>query len=304
LEIRYHFCFLCDVRILIVFLFLSGLSVAQVLDNRNGEAFTDKPFFNEDFIKENKLKSLKGSFVYKKKGELMQTTKFKYVYQFDRQGHLTSTFETRTDDGTKDTTWNIYLYNDENELMIHRKTDQEGYNSVHYVYDDKGRVVQENYTREIDSNYQIVRSLSFNKESIKYQDFDLQTKSTRYNNYNLPYLEEFINYNEDGYLVERVEKIKMTSTIYTYSYEYNEQGKLAALRKSSNRQEGFLEELLFRYDEMGNLIEKHIYKNGEFVTDIQIIYNSKSLLLATVITRQVSTGFMMILRFKDYEFYD
>ena len=38
--------------------------------------------------------------------------------------------------------------------------------------------------------------------------------------------------------------------------------------------------------------------------DIQILYNSKSKLLASVITRQVSTGFMMIIRFKDYEFYD
>lgn len=301
---RYHFCFLCGVRILFLFLIVNSFSYAQVLDNRNGEAFTDKPFFNEDFIKENKLKSLKGSFVYKKKGEVMQTTKFKYVYRFDTAGHLSSSFETRADDGTKDTTWNIYLYNDENELMIHRKTDQEGYNSVHYVYDDKGRVVQENYTREIDSNYQIIRSLSFNKEKIKYFEYDLQTKSTRYNNYDLPYLDEFWNYNEDGYLIERIEKIKMTSTIYTYAYEYNDEGKLAAIRKSSNRKEGFLEELLFEYDELGNLIEKHIYKNGEFITDIQIIYNSKSMLLATVITRQVSTGFMMILRFKDYEFYD
>ncbi|MEJ6777043.1 MAG: hypothetical protein QNK85_06940 [Crocinitomicaceae bacterium] len=291
-------------RILIVFLFICRLSDAQVLDNRSGDAFTDRPFFNEDFIRENKLKSLKGSFVYKKKGEVMQTTKFKYVYQFDKEGHLSSSFETRPNDGTKDTTWNIYRYNDNNELMIHRKTDEDGYNSVHYTYDEEGRVIHENYMREIDSNYQIIRALSFNKESVKYSDFDLQTKSTRYNNYGLPYLDELLNYNEFGYLIERVEKITMTSTIYSYNYEYNEHGKLSAIRKRSNLQQGFLEELLFRYDELGNLIEKHIYKNGVFITDVQIIYNTKSKLLATVITRQVSTGFMMILRFKDYDFYD
>jgi len=292
------------VRILIVFLFICRLSDAQVLDNRSGDAFTDRPFFNEDFIRENKLKSLKGSFVYKKKGEVMQTTKFKYVYQFDKEGHLSSSFETRPNDGTKDTTWNIYRYNDNNELMIHRKTDGDGYNSIQYAYDDQGRVINENYMREIDSNNQIIRTLSFNKESIEYFDFDLQTKSTRYNNYDLPYLDEFLNYNEFGYLIERVEKFKMASTIYRYAYEYNEQGKLSAIRKSSNQQEVFLEVLRFRYDELGNLIEKHIYKNGMFITDIQIIYNSKSKLLATVITRQVSTGFMMILRFEEYGFYD
>ena len=76
------------------------------------------------------------------------------------------------------------------------------------------------------------------------------------------------------------------------------------IRKKSNQKEGYLEELLFKYDELGNLIEKQIYKNGVFTTDIQILYNSKSKLLASVITRQVSTGFMMIIRFKDYQFYD
>lgn len=283
-----------------------GESFAQVLDNRNGDAFTDRPFFNESFIKDNKLKRLQGSFVYKKQDDLMRNTKFKYTYDFDRSGHLISTYETRTDDGTVDTTWNYYEYDEANNLAIHRKSDLEGFSSIHYDYDSVGRVIAEEYMRdfvEIGTN-DVCRSLSFNREEIKHFDFDKQTKSTRFNSYGLPYLDEFINYNELGYLVERVERIKMTSTIYTYSYEYNEQGKLSAIRKSSNRQEGYLEELLFKYDELGNLIEKHIYRNGEFTTDIQIIYNSKSKLLATVITRQVSTGFMMILRFKEYEFFD
>ncbi len=271
-----------------------------------GEAFTDKPFFNETFVKENKLKRLEGYFVYKKQGELMRDTKYKYSYEFDREGHLISTFETRKDDGTKDTTWNQYEYDALNNLIVHRKTDSEGFTSVHYDYDSLGRVIYEEYTRDyIDSSSNMIsRSLTFNQERSTYADFDKQTKRTRYNNYDLPYLDEFFNYNELGYLVERTERIKMTSTIYTYSYEYNEQGKLAAIRKASNRQEGYMEEMLFKYDELGNLIEKHLYKNGVFTTDIQIIYNSKSRLLATVITRQVSTGFMMILRFKNYEFFD
>ena len=106
------------------------------------------------------------------------------------------------------------------------------------------------------------------------------------------------------YLVEKVERIRMTSTTYTNTFSYDERGKLASIQKTSNRKDGIIEELKFRYDELGNLIEKHVYKDGVFTTDIQIIYNSKSKLLATVITKQVSTGFMMILRFQDYEFYD
>jgi YD repeat-containing protein len=274
------------------------------LDNRNGEAFTDKPFFNESFVKENKLKQLTGTYVYKKTGEAMKTTTFKYVYNFDREGHLVSTYETKKDEGAKDTLWNIYSYDANNHLAFHRKTDLEGFTTVHYTYDDQGRVIAEEFKRDIDSLGKIVRSLSFNKEKIVYSAYDDQLKKTRYNNYDLPYLDEFVKHDSLGYLIERTERVKMTSTIYTYAYEYNEHGKLSAIRKSSNREEGYIEEWTFRYDELGNLIEKHIYKNGVFTTDIQIIYNSKTKLLATVITKQVSTGFLIILRFQDYEFYD
>lgn len=298
-------CFLCKMKVgLIFFLGFFVSAYAQVLDNREGEAFTDKPFFNESFIKENKLKNLVGSYVYKKTGETMKTTSFKYVYNFDREGHLSSTYETNTSDGTKDTVWNIYEYNDEHLLITHRKTDLDGFTTVHYTYDDQGRVITEEYKRDIDSLGKIVRSLSFNKERIEYSNYGDQTKLTRFNNYGLPYLDEFVRYDSIGYLVEKTERIRMTSTTYTNTFSYNEQGKLASIQKTSNRKDGIIEEFKFRYDELGNLIEKHVFKDGVFTTDIQIIYNSKSKLLATVITKQVSTGFMMILRFQDYDFYD
>jgi len=292
-------------KFLITLFFLFSLQVfSQVLDNRNGEAFTDRPFFNEKFVKENKLKKLEGSYVYKKTGEVMKTTSYKYVYNFDQEGHLASSYETNLDDGTKDTVWNIYEYDAKNHLIIHRKTDLDGFLTVHYTYDEKGRVIKEEYKRDIDSLGKIVRSLSFNEEKTTYSDYGDQTKKTKYNNYNLPYLDEFVRYDSIGYLIERVERIRMTSTTFTNTYSYDERGKLAAIQKTSNRKEGIIEESRFRYDELGNLIEKHIYKDGVFTTDIQIIYNSKSKLLATVITKQVSTGFLMILRFQNYEFYD
>lgn len=290
--------------VLLIISTLSCISYGQVLDNREGKAFTDTPFFNKDFVKQNKLKKLKGTFTYKKQGEVMRETKYKYVYEFNREGQLISTYETRTDDGTLDTTWNKYLYDDRNNLVKHSKTDKDGFLSIHYSYDSLDRVIEEEYVRDIDSNNQIVRSLSFNKEKIKYADYGSQIKKTKFNNYELPYLDEFINYNELGYLVERIERIKMTSTVYTYHYSYNEKGKLAGIQKTSNRSDDVLEELKFTYDELGNVEEKHIYKKGVFTTDIQIIYNRKSNLLSSVITRQVSTNFMMILRFLDYEFFD
>jgi YD repeat-containing protein len=65
----------------------------------------------------------------------------------------------------------------------------------------------------------------------------------------------------------------------------------------------FAEEWFFKYDQLGNLIEKNIYKKGVFTTEIQIIYNNDTKLLSSVLTREVSTNFIMILRFMEYEFY-
>jgi YD repeat-containing protein len=290
---------------LFFFLSFSGMAISQVLDNRNGDAFTDKPFFNSSFIKENQLKLLKGTFVYKKQGEVMRNTTFNYVYAFDRNGNLEYTFETRTDDGSTDTTWNRYAYDEKGRLSVFRKSDQTGYSAIHYMYDEQDRVVAEEYFTELtDSLGNVIRTLAFNKDTYVYSDYDSQVKRVKFNNYDLPYMEEFFNYNKDGYLVERIERIKMTSDVFTFHYGYNEQGKLATVVKTSNKSSEPQEELKFKYDELGNLIEKHIYKNGIFTTDVQIIYNSKSRLLSSVITRQVSTNFMMILRFLDYEFYD
>ena len=295
--------FFCSVKIVVVIMLCSFTAYSQVLDNREGKAFTDVPFFNETFVKENNLKQIKGEFSYMKKGKGLVPMKYYSSYNFDREGHLISKYETRPDDGSLDTAWNFYTYNDDNLLVKHRSTEEEGWLTIHYTYDSLGRVIKEEYHRDIDSSGQIVRSLVFNKERIEYFDYNQQLKRTRFNNYDLPYLDEYYNYNDLGYLTERIERTKMTSTVYTYTYEYNEQGKLSAIRKASNKEENYIEEFEFSYDDLGNLTEKLIYRNGVLKTNIQIIYSSKTHLLDSVITTEEATGFMMVLRFKDYTFY-
>lgn len=292
-------------RSLFLICFINSFGWTQVLDNCNGLAFTDQPFFNCEFIQKNKLKSLIGTFNYKKPGQTIRETKYKYVYEFDSLGRLVNAFETRKDDGTEDTTWNKYQYNNDNQLAVHRKGDGFGYTTKQYTYDSLGRIVEEALYREVidSASREITRVLDFNKEKREYYQYDKQLKSTYYNSYNLPYKEEFVNYNDAGYLVERTERLKMTSDVRIHEYSYNEKGLLGAIRVKNPKKEGYIEENLFKYDDFGNLIEKHIYRNGVFITDMQFIYNSKTKLLTAVLTREVSTDFIMIIRFLDYEFY-
>ena len=111
-----------------------------MLDNRKGTAFTDKPFFNQDFIRENKIHFLNGQFTYKKSGEMMRVTKYHYVYEFDSIGRLISSYETRKDDGTLDTTWNKYVYSNDDYLVEHKKGDSKGFTSTIFEYDDQKKM--------------------------------------------------------------------------------------------------------------------------------------------------------------------
>ena len=278
---------------------------SQIIDNKNGQAFTDQPFFDEKFIKLNKVNKIKGVYTFKKAGDIMRKTEFKSTYEFNELGQLIETFETRNDDGIKDTIQNLYEYFPSNLLKIHRKKDSGGYGSIHYERDKQGRIISEETHRDVFKEKGVLeRTFIINKESMKYDTFPLQLKKTVSNSYDLPYMEEFSYFNSDGYLLEKEESLKMTSGKVKQVYEYNAKGLISAIRSNATIDGKFAEEWFFKYDELGNLTEKHIYKNGIFTTDIQIIYNVDTKLLSSVLTRDVKTNFIMILRFMNYEFFE
>lgn len=286
----------------ILFLFVS-LSYAQVLDNSKGEAFTNKPFFNKAFISNNKIKVIKGRFNYKKSGQAMYSTEYYYVYNFNKNGELISTYETRKDDGTSDTTWNEYVYNALGSLIEHKQGTKKGKSSTIYRLDEKKRIISEEYlTESIDSVGQKTVVL-VNSENMTYEDFGLQLKKTVSNSYGLPYKTEMSYFDENGYLLEREERFLRTSNFNKHLYNYNEKGLLSSVSIYQKGKTEPVEEERYKYDNYGNLIEKHWYKNGEFTTETQIVYNEQTKLMTAVIIRDVKTDFLMIIRFGEYEYF-
>lgn len=294
----------CCVKYLIAILFVGNIvCYAQVLDNSRGEAFTNKPFFNKTFIFNNKIKSIKGRFNYIKSGQAMYQTEYFYAFNFNRSGQLVSTFETRKDDGTTDTTWNEYVYNTEGILVEHKQGTSTGKSSTIYRLDEKNRIISEEYlTESIDSTGQKTVVL-VNSESMVFEDFGLQLKKTVSNSYGLPYKSILLFHDENGYLLEREERFSRTSNFTKQLYTYNEKGLLASIKTIQKGSIEPVEEEKFTYDDYGNLIEKHLYKNGIYTTETQIIYNEKTKLMTSVIIREVKTDFLMIIRFGEYEYF-
>jgi YD repeat-containing protein len=272
--------------------------------NLEGNAFTDLPYFDVNFIRVNKIKSVSGNYSIKKDGDMIRNTKDIFEYKFDSLGYLISTFETKTVDSKTDTLMNFYQYTSAGKISMHRKSEYGGISSFHYTYDSLNRLVYvENRRDVLGDSGKVRQSFLINNESMRYFPLENGWKKVIYNNYNLPYLEETEKRNSDGYLIETTQRMRMASSEYKKVYAYNEKGLLSRVSMYHSELEAPYEEWVFQYDSFGNVIEKHTYKNEKFTKDLQIIYDTKTQLLGSTIQKEANSNFMLILRFQGYKFY-
>ena len=187
---------------------------------------------------------------------------------------------------------------------MQRKTEFGGVSAYYFDFDYIGRVVKITQKRDVlDKFGNLKQSFLMNQEYKSYEQTSLGSKTIVSNNYNLPYKEEWEIRNADGYLLESIENFKMIELLKSKKYFYNEKGLLSSIAIYENNAPNPIEETIFKYDILGNLIEKHTKRNGIFIKDLQIIYDNKTQLLGSFIQREVASNLMYIVRFKDYKFY-
>jgi len=180
--------------------------------NLEGNAFTDLPYFDVNFIRVNKIKSVSGNYSIKKDGDMIRNTNDIFEYKFDSLGYLISTFETKTVDSKTDTLMNFYEYTSDGKISLHRKSEYGGISSFHYRYDSLNRLIYvENRRDVLGDSGKVLQSFLINNESMKYFPIESGWKKVIYNNYNLPYLEETEKRNPDGYLIETTQRMRMAS---------------------------------------------------------------------------------------------
>ena len=279
--------------------------LGQMIHNLSGDAFTDKPFFDRDFIERNRIKSLAGNYSRKKDGDIVRASNDFFKYEFDSIGNLISTFQVRSELGKKDTALNFYYYNKNGSLSIHRKTENGGLTANHYSYDSLNRIISIEQTRDIiNSKGEVLHTISINKETMKYFQSENGFKKVTYNNYGLPYMDEYEKWDSVGYKLEEIQVMRMSSTQYTKKFFYNDKGFLASWSTTVNESNNPLEECQFKYDNFGNLIERKNYKDGFFLGELQIIYDNKTQLLGSTIEKMSGSNLMLILRFQVVEFFN
>jgi hypothetical protein len=295
---QYYFVFL-------IILFSSFLNYnAQIIDNSEGQVFSQTPFFNSAFVAKNKLKKLKGYYSVTSPTTSVIQTGLYSVYEFDEQGRLSHTIETYQGMDRTDSLENFYFYNEKNQLIEHRKKEFNGFTAIVNELDEKGRIIKQIYKRDIlNSKNELVESFIINEELMKYQTTDSIETCIVYNNYNLPYLEKTKKYNSNGYLIETTERSITTTNFYHINYFYNEKGWLSAKKKFANSTSEPVEEWQYQYDSFGNVKNIFSYSFGQLVEEKEIYYNDKSLILSNILFIDSKSKRVRILQLKEKQFY-
>lgn len=289
---------------------ISSASIsAQVLDNSEGRAFTDVPYFNEDFIRASKIKEIKGKYTFKKQGDIMRESNFVYVYNFDSLGRLTRQYETASGDILSDTIVRMYSYDERGNLRSKSISQNSGFLSTYYTYNDSNQVVKEEVWRDIDTlhsllNPDIERSLLWNSETMKYEVYNGQHRKKIQNSYGNTYMEETRYFDSLGYLSKVEEMYTITRNQLNTFYTYTDKGWIASIKTYSNLDAVPVSEFRFTYDTYGNLKSREEFKNGRFTTEYQVIYSGDTGLLANILIREVSTNFISIIRFDEPVFFE
>lgn len=305
-----HFCvMILKYSFFLVFFFGSFQASAQLLENSKGLAFTDVPFFNTPFVKGSKIKEIRGTFTFKKQGDIMRESNYVYVFNFDTLGNLVRHYQTAKGDAGNDTTVRFYDYTADGRMVRKRMSQKKGFLSTYYSYNSDGKIVKEEVYRDIDTmnsllNPSIERSILWNTETMDYQLYEGQFRKKVFNSYGNQYLEVTKYYDSLGFLSREEELFTITRNKIVTKYTYSDKGWIEKIAMYRNTETVPFSESKFTYDSFGNLQSKLVYKNGVFITEYQIIYSGLTGLLYSIVMREVSSNFISIIRFSEPAFWD
>ena len=277
---------------------------AQFILNQEGEAFGQLPFFNENVISGQRIKTIEGFYTYKKGNEAFKPSADVFRYRFNEAGQLIASLEVVQKGTTKDSIFHHYAYFPDGQLSLHRFSAYGGALSEHYSYDSLGRLTVVALYRDVYDHRKdtLLSSVKMRTETLRYHQ-DEPADYTRYNNYQRPYLEVTKTFDKENYLSSVLTYYRISQNSEKTNFKYDQNGLLANKSTFADSTLTPKAEWRYRYDEWGNLIEMHQYENGRFITDYQIVYDYKTGFIGSLIKKNMSTEQYQILRFTNYSYF-
>ena len=278
--------------LLLLFLIIPSLSFSQFLINKEGQAFTQVPFFNHAFVKALKIAELKGSISLKKKFDVIQTTADWLNYHFDTLGYLVRIEEVKKVGEKYDTSSTFFSYDEFHQLTQIKNQVADHWITTQFSFDSSGKINQEIQYQEASAGKPILLKW----ETIKSIPLENGMLKKIYNENNIEFKEQTLLTLKNGEETEEIER-------WTLGFEQVKKKQFFTNNRLVERSIFINDDSLaqvqevFSYDNEGELISKNLMRNGENIQEWQVIYDAKSKVLSAVLILDEKTGTLKILRY-------
>lgn len=291
------------------------------------EIFEKFPIFDENFIRQRRIKQIIFDIIDKKDWQAAEDKDLTEVYEFLSNGKLKRQYHTSirkvlryethiqhkkqerittTEHYEYDTLSVEYIY--EPSLIIERHHYPNNYTEATYrrycgAYVCKEEKYIETY-RPISSEKKVLDKLFLKaQDSIQTYNFDHQIKQIYYNNEKLPYKEKFIYFNKQHQITEILEQFMVANSRLKKVFNYNDYGNIenAVMTIDFGTQE--LYRITYTYDDKNRLFSEKHYKNQEEIKEYQYIYNENSFELKSILIRTYETKNIRIIKL-NYTYYE
>ena len=294
--------------LLLLTLIITFSGQAQILDPQEGELFVSEPPFRQSFIRDNKIKAIRGTVSLKSPLKSIVELGLIQEFEFDEEGRVTYTMESAASGESKDTVIAVYEYNDQGLLTTLHGSDLKGYFAYDYTYDANDQVISQVYYREENEgsgkrNFKAGKRFRIAEEKFEYQkQSELALKKRYLNNEERPYKDLVTMHNEYGHVVEKDTRFVVTNRRNTLTYSYDDINRLSRLEDFSNITDRNILIYDYTYDDIGNLEQEALMRNGEKISTRSMLYDQRMFLDVQLI-KDEKTEDITIIRYT-YEFFE
>lgn len=284
---------------------LAAFAGAQIIDNRNGRAFENEMYFNQEFIWQNKVRTIATSTAIKRPSRPIEARPDVVVYRFNEVGLLIQLDRVRSVLQFVDSTSILFRHNGLGDVEQRSERGTRGISTKEFKYDASGRIIRVDYgsAENIASDagkLEPGKTIAVNSETFVWNEAAEGTAYRKeFNNYGLHYATTSVTSGTGGYLQKEETELILSGRITTNLYTYNERGWVSSVESTDN-QATQKSSRLFEYDELGNLLKVKYLKNEEVVREVEILYTD-NLLIEALLDMDMSTNDIVIQKFT-YEF--
>jgi hypothetical protein len=286
-------------------LFFLPTTESQIIDNRLGNAFKEEMYFNREFLWQNKVKKITGTFSIKRPNRPIDQRPDLLVFHFNEIGLLSQIDKITSVLSLVDSLTIQFKRNDLGEVEIRNEQSNKGFFSTKFVYEE-GKVVRLDYEKSENLSHdskklEAGKSTLINSESFSYADAGtLASRRSSYNNYSLLYSNEIVTKNELGFIVSKKEELTMSGKTKEAAYSYNDKGWVSEIMYTDNAGAQSRTDDFF-YDEIGNLLKVEYRENNELLREIEVLY-TETMMIEALINHDLRSHDIEIVKFQ-YEYY-